>query len=70
MGGKEETKERMGRSPDLFDFLACACEGARRKGFIISKLALAEVGKREDWLSKEVAEYEKFIKGRGRLQLA
>lgn len=67
---KEETKERMGRSPDLFDFLACACEGARRKGFIISKLALAEVGKREDWLSKEVAEYEKFIKGRGRLQLA
>ncbi len=32
-------KERTGRSPDLFDCLAIAVEGARRRGFTISKLA-------------------------------
>lgn len=35
---KAETKERMGRSPDLFDQLVTAIEGARRRGFQISKL--------------------------------
>jgi hypothetical protein len=32
-------KERTGRSPDLADWLAIAVEGARRRGFQISKLA-------------------------------
>lgn len=36
---KEEMKLRTGRSPDLFDWLATAIEGARRKGFQISKMA-------------------------------
>jgi hypothetical protein len=35
---KAETKERMGRSPDLFDQLVTAIEGARRRGFQITKL--------------------------------
>ena len=39
---KEKMKERTGRSPDLFDWLAIAVEGARRRGFQVSKLANAE----------------------------
>lgn len=36
---KPGMKQRTGRSPDLADWLAIAVEGARRKGFNISKLA-------------------------------
>lgn len=36
---KKEMKTRMNRSPDFFDWLATAVEGARRRGFKISKLA-------------------------------
>lgn len=35
---KAEMKERVNVSPDLFDALATACEGARRLGFVIQKL--------------------------------
>lgn len=35
---KAEMKERTNKSPDLFDALAIAVEGARRRGFQISKL--------------------------------
>jgi hypothetical protein len=35
---KDDTKKRMGRSPDLFDWLATAVEGARRMGFRIQRL--------------------------------
>ena len=35
---KIKTKERMGRSPDLFDALAAAVEGARRLGLTIRRL--------------------------------
>ena len=38
---KDETKERMGRSPDLFDWLVTVLEGARRRGFKISRMAAA-----------------------------
>ncbi len=36
---KREMKERIGHSPDYFDWLVTAVEGARRRGFIVSKLA-------------------------------
>jgi len=36
---KDKMKIKSGRSPDLADGLAVACEGARRKGFVIQKLA-------------------------------
>lgn len=36
---KDETKKRMGRSPDLYDWLVTICEMARRRGFQIKKLA-------------------------------
>lgn len=39
---KDETRERMGRSPDMFDWLVTAVEGARRHGFAPRKLANIE----------------------------
>lgn len=36
---KADCKSRTGRSPDLFDAVAIVVEGARRRGFMISKLA-------------------------------
>lgn len=35
---KVEMKEKTGKSPDLADSLAIACAGARKRGFIISRL--------------------------------
>lgn len=35
---KKDMKERLGRSPDLFDWLAIAVEGARQRGFQINRL--------------------------------
>jgi hypothetical protein len=37
---KDKTKERMGKSPDLFDWLAVGVEMARRKGFRILRLGV------------------------------
>lgn len=37
--GKEITKARMGKSPDIYDAFVVAVEGARRHGFEIQKLA-------------------------------
>lgn len=37
---KEDTKERMGRSPDLFDWLATLVEGARQRGLKIKRLGI------------------------------
>lgn len=62
---KEDTKLRMGKSPDIFDWLVTAVEGARRKGFQITRLS-NEVAKSEndDWLAKQAREYQEFLKGR------
>lgn len=35
---KDDMKERLGKSPDLFDWLCIAIEGARQRGFKIDKL--------------------------------
>lgn len=39
---KAEMKERTGESPDLFDWLVTAVEGARRLGFQIAKMTLPD----------------------------
>lgn len=36
---KENTKKRLGRSPDIFDSLAAGIEGARQMGFQVGRLA-------------------------------
>lgn len=45
---KAEMKERMGRSPDLFDWLATALEGARRLGFQIQRISRQDVDFHDD----------------------
>lgn len=49
---KDEMKERIGKSPDLADWAACAMEGCRRSGFKISRFAEenAESGANFQWL--------------------
>lgn len=49
---KTSMKKRVGRSPDEFDSLVVACEGARRKGFVIQKLGDGVYEKESmDWLN-------------------
>jgi hypothetical protein len=67
---KREMKNRTGKSPDLFDQLATAVEGARRRGFQIAKLGAAHAKSKEpDWLEKQRKDYEKLLSDR-RLQAA
>ena len=46
---KKEMKLRVGRSPDLGDWLTIAVEGARRRGFQINKLGNQDEGSSVDW---------------------
>jgi len=60
---KEEMKKRTSRSPDLGDFLAIACEGARRLGFQISKIPNRPGEKdSEDYLKRELQLHQRFVK--------
>lgn len=45
---KDKMKEKTGRSPDLFDAVACGVEGARRLGFVIAGLANEGFRRRDD----------------------
>lgn len=55
---KKDMKERIGRSPDLFDCLAIGVEGARRKGFMISKIGKTDTRKKKsDDLEKLAKEF-------------
>lgn len=57
---KEKFKEQYGFSPDLADWLAICVEGARRKGFQISKLSAPEPKKDYKWLDEMAAENKKL----------
>ena len=63
---KVDTKKRTGKSPDIFDALVTAMEGARRRGFIITKLGDATPKKtsRFDWFSKTFEKTQKLNKDR------
>ena len=63
---KIDTKKRTGKSPDIFDALATAMEGARRRGFIITKLGSANEKKAgpSKWFSKMYEKAEKLNKSR------
>lgn len=63
---KSEMKKRTGRSPDIFDSLVTALEGARRLGFIISKLGNPDAKKKTegDWYLREFAKLEKLRQSR------
>lgn len=61
---KDDTRERMGESPDLADALSFGVEGARQRGFIIKRagwqMIESESGT-EDSIDKDSAEYEQAI---------
>lgn len=63
---KAEMKKRTTRSPDLFDGLVIAVEGARRRGFLIETLQNTENVKAEDgeWLEKELSKFRRFQRKR------
>lgn len=64
---KAEMKERTTYSPDLFDSLATAVEGARRRGFQISRLANPEdESSNKDWFY-EMARAQKEARARHQL---
>lgn len=50
---KAKTKVRMGRSPDIFDSLCAGVEGARQRGFVVSRLGKNNSRLQdEDWKDK------------------
>lgn len=61
---KKEMKKRTGCSPDLADAIVIGIEGARRKGFQITKLAKESSIKKEDSLQKLHLKHQKFLSSR------
>lgn len=63
---KEETKKRMGISPDLADWAAIIMEGARRMGFMIENLPDTESARKQeaDYLEKELQRYRRDARKR------
>lgn len=60
---KEDLRERLGRSPDLFDCCAVAVEGARQRGFLIDRLGTEADSaiEEEDYLEEEEQRYRDII---------
>jgi hypothetical protein len=66
-GEKPGMKQRTGRSPDLADWLAICLEGARRRGFNISRLANQDdPGRNKDWFY-EMARKQREARARHQL---
>ena len=63
---KEKTKERMGRSPDLWDALVVAIEVARRNGFSIASGKGVGIVKRRtpEWLTRMHSRHTKTLRGK------
>lgn len=62
---KEDMKVRSRKSPDLGDWAAIILEGARRRGFQISKLGGdLPSRKKKDWLDEQRREYDSLMKAR------
>ena len=63
---KDETRERMGESPDLFDALAVGIEGARQRGFKTQRLGweiIESEEAKEDFFEEEAKAYQDMIQG-------
>lgn len=57
---KEETKKRLGRSPDLFDSLVAGVEVARRNGFVVGKAPTNKVADTVRWLKEKRTGWSKL----------
>lgn len=64
---KDEMKERLRYSPDLMDDLAIGLEGARRRGFEISKMGKLKEDVDNSWLDEAEEEHDAII-SKGLLQ--
>lgn len=58
---KDDMKERIRKSPDLYDWFAVSVEGARRKGFKIQRLGNEAVKKEDDSYEKESEALDKIL---------
>lgn len=60
---KEDTRERMGRSPDLADGASFGVEGARQRGFSVGHAGfkVIEASPDEDWFEKEAQMYREAV---------
>lgn len=62
---KDEMKERIKKSPDLYDWFSIAVEGARQRGFQIKRIGQEVEKKRPpDWLDKHLGKAKDFFKSR------
>lgn len=63
---KDDMKERIKKSPDLYDWFAIGVEGARRLGFRIERIGIALDKKNNspDWLDKQIKEFDELRKSR------
>lgn len=63
---KEDMKERLSRSPDLYDWFSFIIEGARQRGFLIAELGPAdeEDGGGEDWLGDKVQKHLALVRSK------
>lgn len=61
---KAETRKRMGKSPDMADWMGIAVEGARRLGFTIEGLkeSTSEDEKNKDWLEQALSKFKRFVR--------
>lgn len=60
-----KARERMRLSPDLFDWLATLCEGARQLGFKIERIGAIRVeGDESRWLLDRANSYRKWLSGK------
>jgi hypothetical protein len=60
---KDDMKERVKKSPDLYDWFAVALEGARRLGFKIERIGreIASSKQEENWFDKEAKRWHDAI---------
>jgi hypothetical protein len=62
---KDDYKARVKHSPNKFDALAVAVEGARQRGLVIAKLGADVVSTGDDdWFEKEAREYQEHIQSK------
>lgn len=59
---KEKCKERMTRSPDIFDAFAVGVELARRLGLLLGQSGSVSIGKMPEWLSEMVSNQNQLRK--------
>lgn len=62
---KDDMREKKGKSPDLFDWLAILIEMARRRGFLIQRLGIPlTTGEETGWMEQEADEFNAAIRER------